>query len=130
MKVSLALGTRRPLSRQTAWGCLTTNLALPGFGSLAAGRFSGYFQVALALLGLTLSSVFAARFFAWYVSHRADLQNELDPVASLSAVWAQVRWPLLGIGVFFLGWVWSLVTSCQIVREAKAAERHNVPPRL
>jgi hypothetical protein len=27
MKISLALGPRQPLSRQTAWGCVTTNLA-------------------------------------------------------------------------------------------------------
>ena len=51
-KISLALGQRQALSRQTAWGCFTTNLALPGFGSLVAGRISGYFQVALAMVGL------------------------------------------------------------------------------
>ena len=130
MKVSLALGTRRPLSRQTAWGCLTTNLALPGFGSLAAGRVSGYPQAALALVGLTLSAVFATRFFTWYLAHGAELQNEIDPLASLSTLWAEVRWPLLGIGIFFLGWLWALVTSFMILSEAKAGERRSVPPRL
>ena len=36
---------RQPLSRQTAWGCLATNIAMPGFGSwwqvafLAMGRW-------------------------------------------------------------------------------------------
>ena len=52
MKISLALGPRRPLSRQTAWGCLTTNLALPGAGSLVAGRVSGYPQLALGVGGM------------------------------------------------------------------------------
>ena len=61
-KVSLALGPRRPLSRQTAWGCFTTNLAMPGFGSLVAGRISGYAQAALTIGGMVLTMVFGARF--------------------------------------------------------------------
>ena len=53
MKISLALGQRKPLDRTTAWGCLTANLAVPGCGSLVAGRVSGYFQLLLAPVTVT-----------------------------------------------------------------------------
>ena len=66
MKISLALGPRQPLSRQTAWGYLTSNLALPGSGSLLAGRISGYAQLALGLGGLLMTVVFGLRFMLWY----------------------------------------------------------------
>jgi len=59
MKISLALGNRKALNRKTAWACLTTNqLALPGLGSIVAGRKSGYVQAFLAMLGLGISMFF------------------------------------------------------------------------
>ena len=131
MKISLALGKRQPLSRQTAWGCFTTNLALPGFGSLVAGHVSGYAQALLGVGGLMLTLVFGAQFLGWYVANWSHLQgNQTDPVAALADVWGAVRWPLLGFGVFAVGWLWALATSCQILRSVKQAERANEPPRL
>ncbi len=127
MKISLALGRRQRLSRQSAWGCFTTNLALPGFGSLTAGRISGYIQAALALAGLALSTVFAARFFAWYAVNSARLSSDQgDPIGTLAELWAHVRWPLLGIAVFAVGWFWALVTSLIILQESKSG----APPKL
>ncbi len=126
-KLSLALGPRRALSRQTAWGCFTTNLALPGFGSLAAGRVSGYPQAALMLLGFALSTVFSARFFAWYLVNSNRFKSyDPDPFATWYALWKEVRWPLLGIALFAAGWLWALVTSWQVLRESK----RNEPPKL
>src|SRR2546425_4585484 len=123
MKISLALGPRHPLSRQTAWGCLTTNLALPGFGSLVAGRVSGYPQVALGLLGLVLTLVFGVRFFYWYAANWSRFQGaQADPFAAMGEMWRVVRWALLGMGIFFIGWLWALATSLQILRAAKASE--------
>jgi hypothetical protein len=131
MKVSLALGPRETLSRQTAWGCLSTNLALPGFGSLMAGRASGYPQVALGLGGLVLTLLFTLRFAYWYFTSGSRLQGvETDPVEALIELWRAARWPLLGIGVFAAGWLWALATSCQILHAAKDAEPKNVPPLL
>src|SRR5262249_27900592 len=102
-KISLARGPRQPLSRQTAWGCLTTNLALPGFGSLVAGRISGYAQAALGLAGLALSVIFGVRFIAWYIANWPRLSgDQADPFAALHELWLAVRWPLLGIGIFLL----------------------------
>jgi len=124
----LALGPRQPLSRQTAWGCLTTNVALPGFGSLVAGRRCGYAQAALALGGEALTLVLGARFLLWYAANLARLRE--DQAAALVEVWLAVRWALFGFVLFALGWLWSLATSLSIVRAAKKAGPSNVPPRL
>ena len=68
MKFSLTPGRNRPLDRQTAWGCFTANqFALPGLGSLAAGRRTGYTQMALALAGLALTGTFGIAFFVWFI---------------------------------------------------------------
>jgi hypothetical protein len=131
MKVSLALGPRRPLSRQTAWGCVTTNLTVPGAGSLVAGRVSGYAQLALAIGGMILTVVFGVRFILWYVANWASIHGSTaDPMTTLADMWVQVRWALLGIGVFAVGWLWALMTSFGIVLSAKTAESAPVPPRL
>jgi hypothetical protein len=128
MKISLALGPRRALSRQTAWGCLTSNLALPGSGSLLAGRVSGYAQLALSLIGLLMTLIFGVRFAVWYFANQQRLSD--DPTAMLLEMWLAMRWALLSIGVFGFAWFWGLITGWQIVQGAKAAERANVPPRL
>ncbi len=131
MKISLALGPRRTLSRQTAWGCLTTNLAMPGFGSLMAGRISGYFQAALAFAGFALTTIGGIRFLAWYLANGARLRGpQADPVAALEAILQAAKWPFAGIALFALGWLWGLVTGWWLVQEAKHAESRNLPPRL
>ena len=131
MKVSLVLGPRRPLSRQTAWGCLTTNLALPGAGSLVAGRVSGYAQLALAIGGTVLTMLFGVRFIFWYVTHWARFHGaEVDPMNALGEMWLVLRWAVLGIGVFLVGWLWALATSFQIVLSTKNTESAAAPPRL
>jgi hypothetical protein len=130
-KISLALGKRQPLSRQTAWGCFTTNLALPGFGSLVAGHVTGYAQALLAVGGLALTLIFGAQFLGWYVANWSRLQGaQIDPIEALAELWRAARWPFLGIGVFALGWLWALTTSWQILRSAKQTESANAPPRL
>jgi hypothetical protein len=131
MKISLALGPRQPLSRQTAWGCLTTNLALPGFGSLVAGYVAGYAQAALGIAGLILTTVFGVRFIVWYIANWSRFYGaQADPFAALGDMWPVLRWALLGIGVFGVALVWALATSLQILRAAKKAEANKVPPRL
>lgn len=131
MKVSLALGQRRPLSRQTAWGCLTTNLVLPGSGSLVAGRVSGYAQLALAMGGTALTVLFGLRFIWWFLANWSRLHNpDGDPVAALLEMWRALKWPALGFGLFFLGWLWALATSLGIVISARKTESTPVPPRL
>ena len=130
MKISLALGPRQPLSRQTAWGCFTTNLAMPGFGSLVAGRISGYPQAALMMVGLVVSVLGAVRLFSWYAANASHLQDTGDPIAYFQQMWLVMRWALLGLGLFGLGWLWALLTSLAILSEAKKTEAGGVPPRL
>ena len=120
MRVSLALGERRPLDRATAWGCLTSNLGMPGSGTLVAGRRSGYVQGLLALAGVGLTTVFGLRFIAWYLANFARLREEwIDPFAAAGEVWMAVRWALLGMALFAVGWLWALGSSLLIVREAR-----------
>jgi hypothetical protein len=131
MKISLVLGARQPLSRQTAWGCLTANLAMPGFGSLAAGIPSGYVQLALGLGGMALTLFGGVRFFFWYLANWSQLSSpEADPIASLRELWLAVRWPLLGIGLFLGALLWALFTSLRLLQAARRNERAAGPPPL
>ena len=131
MKISLALGQPRTLSRQTAWGCFTTNLALPGFGSLAAGRRIGYLQVALTIVGMALTMIFGVRFVLWTLENWSRLHDPAaDQVSALGEMWLAVRWALLGISIFGLGWLWALATSFAIVHSAAETAPSATPPRL
>lgn len=125
---------RKPLDRQAARDYLTTNLALPGFGSLAAKRISGYFQAPLCVLGLVLTTTFGVRFFVWYfTNHRLTDEMQDDPVAVLNEIWIHVRWALLGMALFALSWLWALATGLSLLHQAKADEQANrgdVPPRI
>jgi hypothetical protein len=104
---------------------------MPGFGSLLAGRVSGYPQAALMLIGLLLTVVCGVRFIAWRLDHWSQVQDpQADPLANLMEMWLAVRWSLLGVGIFGFGWLWSLFTSLDILREAKKSESARVPPRL
>ena len=136
MKLSLALGPRQPLSRQTAWGCLTTNLALPGFGSLLAGRKVGYVQIPFTVVGFALLLIFGVRTIVWYLSNWSRLMNpDEDPWDNLGEIWLHMRWPLLGMAIAAFAMLWALITSLSIVAESRAAERREklmrpLPPKL
>jgi hypothetical protein len=130
MKMSLALQPRRRLNRSEAWGCLTANLALPGSGSLVAGRRSGYLQMILAVAGLLITLLAGVRFIVWYAANRALLSAEPppeDPFGSFVILWTAVRWPLAGVAIFTIAMVWALGTSVQILNGATEA---SVPPRI
>jgi hypothetical protein len=129
MKISLALGPRGSLSRQTAWGCFTANLALPGIGSLMAGRKTGYAQAVLGFGGLAVSILCGLPFIYWCLANWSRLYgDQADPIASMAELWAHVSWALLGIAVFGAGWLWALGTSCLILNQSQATP--NAPPRL
>ena len=133
MRISLALGPRRPLSPQTAWGCLTTNLALPGLGSLVAGRISGYPQAALGFGGEALTLAFGVRSILWFAANWARLHDpEADHLAALLDFWVagRLRWAMLGIALFALGWLWALATSLSLLRAANTEPSPHAPPRL
>ncbi len=130
MKISLALGPRRPLDRTTAWGCLTANLAVPGCGSLVSGRVSGYFQLALAVTGVSLTTVFGLKFIMWHASNWADLQQtQPDMAANFQELWSHLRPVCIGFLVFLAGMFWALASSVSILIESKKA-RSAEPPIL
>jgi len=132
MKFSLTPGPRRPLDRQTAWGCLTANLfGVPGLGSLAAGRRVGYRQMILSLSGLAITSAFGIHFIIWYSSHSADLNQFSDEgVTHYGELWDHLRWALLGIAVFLTGWLWALASSLSILAQAKSDGPKSSPPMI
>ncbi len=130
MKISLALGPRGKVSPQTAWGFLTANLAMPGIGSLAGGRLSGYPQCLLSMAGMLMTLYFGSRFILWYIQNWSRLQRLVanDPLEPLLQVWLAVRWSLLGIALFAVAWLWALFTSWRIVSRARAEAK--LPPLL
>jgi hypothetical protein len=130
MKISLALGQRGKISPQTAWGFLTANLAMPGIGSLAGGRLSGYPQCLLSLAGMGMTLYFGSRFILWYIRNWSRLQQltETEPLQPMFEVWTAVRWALLGMAFFAVAWLWALFTSWRMVSRAKAAAKS--PPLL
>jgi hypothetical protein len=131
MKISLARGPSGPVSKQTAWGCLTSNLAFPGSGSLLAGRVSGYGQLLLTFVGLSLTLVFGTRFLIWQFSNWSRLHGgEMDPIPVLQEIWFHLKWALLGIGVFVVSMIWAFATSLSILDSSRKAERLNKPPPL
>ena len=131
MKISLALGKREGLTLQTARGCVGTNLALPGFGSLLAGRKVGYPQAALTVIGFALTIVFGLGFVVFALRNMAAFWDpESDQLRLWLELWLRLRWPLVGFGMVALSWLWSLTTNSSILREARKAGDGNKPPKL
>src|SRR5215510_13919384 len=131
MKISLVLGPRQALSRQTAWGCLTTNLAMPGAGSIAAGRPIGYVQLGFTAIGFALTTLFGIPLIAWGIAHWDKLYgSNRDVEAAFHSTWHLMKWALAGIGIFFFTWIWALLTSLQILYSARQTEESGLPPRL
>lgn len=131
MKISMALGKREGLSRQTAHGCVATNLALPGFGSLMAGRPVGYIQAALSTVSFVLTVGFGVKFIIWYLGNWSTLQGpEADPFDTLLRMGHEIKWALLGIGLFGVAWLWGLSTNSAILRDVPREEQRPKPPKL
>ena len=117
MKFSLTLGQSRPLTRAEAWGCFSANLALPGAGSLAAGRKVGYAQAALCLVGMVVSFVTAIPMIQWVLTNWSRLMDPGDsnPMEPLIQLWAHMKWPLAGLLLFIIALVWAGATGLQLV---------------
>ncbi len=128
MKFSLTLSARRSLTRAEAKGCLAANLALPGAGSLAAGRAVGYFQMALAFGGTIVTVVSGLPMIQWCLANFARLQDPgADPLGPLMELWSHARWPLAGIFLFGFSAVWAGFTGWRLVAESS---EEGVPPRI
>ena len=131
MKISLALGNRNALTPQTARGCAGTNLALPGFGSILAGRAIGYPQAVITVIAFALTVVFGVKFLVWGITHWSLLHDpEADPVETWTALWRHGRWAILGCMLFAAAWLWALTTNFSILRVARKNETRAKPPKL
>jgi hypothetical protein len=91
---------------------------------MARRVWAGTGQLLLALAGFVLIVGWMAELF-----HRVFLQQsgELAPPDSSGWMW---KW---GVLLFGAGWLWSLVTSLSLWRQAKTnelAESNRLPPRL
>ena len=86
--------------------------ATPGLGSLMAGRrLAGLGQILLALGGFCM-------LMGWFALLVVKVYNELiNDVASESVAW--LGWA--GAATFAAAWLWSLVTSLSVLREARRA---------
>jgi hypothetical protein len=103
--------TGREVDETLAWSCLATNLlVLPGLGSLVARRrVEGLGQAVLALGGTALA-------LYWLVSFgREWMRTEELPTDG----GPDFAYGLLGVAVFAVGWLWSLVTSLLVVRAVR-----------
>ena len=110
--------------------CMTANLALPGSGSLAAGKSIGYYQLALAALGFIIVVVTGIHLLEWSMGNAAS--QTVDPVENLTNqnltnLWHAIRWPLAGLGIAATALLWAGITSLQIL---SAHPRNPVPPRI
>ncbi|MEO8426819.1 MAG: hypothetical protein ABI651_06880 [Verrucomicrobiota bacterium] len=131
MKISLALGPRRPLDRATAWACVMANQAtLPGVGSLAAGRRVGYGQVALGLIGVVPMLAFSVRLLlaAYRVQQTVGSFGSPDELMEylqqglrdVPHTWGLYFWiGLPGAALFIIAWFWALASSLSILLESR-----------
>ena len=129
MKGSFKLRPRRILSRGEAWACFTANLALPGSGSLAAGRAVGYWQMAASFIAFGVSVVTAIPMLEWAMSGGAAAMQSPsgDPFQQMADLWQHARWPLVGTCLFVASIAWATMTSMAILAESP---KERIPPRI
>jgi hypothetical protein len=123
MKIFSALQSRRPLRRSELVTCVVVNqLATPGLGSLIARRFvAGSGQLLLALLGFFL-------FVGWFIQKMRVLYGQMFGTDLPADAGTKLgEW---GIIIFAVAWVWSLVTSVQILRALPEDSIPPIPPKI
>ncbi len=111
MKPSSPPRGRKPLSPATARNAALINLlATPGLGTLMAGRLvAGCGQLILALIGFGF-------LLAWFVALLRQYYGQIAGDVPITPI----AWIGETGGVLFIAaWLWSLVTTVGLVREAR-----------
>lgn len=101
----------KALDRTKARNCFLINqFATPGLGSLIAGRAAaGVGQLLVAVAGFALVML-------WFALRMSQLYNEVvNDAVPKSVAWAGEA----GAALFAAAWLWSLVTSLSVLREAR-----------
>lgn len=123
MKIFSAAKTLKPAAARNCF--LLNQFATPGLGSLIAGRIiAGLGQLLLALAGFGFIII-------WFIQTMHTYYSLMD--SDIPAKPSNIRYFLAGAAVFAVSWLWSLVTSISIVRNAKVPEPPppgSAPPRL
>jgi hypothetical protein len=128
MKLVRASAVKGPANRKEALACLTANLALPGSGSLAAGKSIGYYQLGLSAIAFVLTIITGIHLLIWSLTNSAHMTAPgNDPFENLIVLWREVRWPLASLGIFVVSLAWAAITSAQILA---AHPKNPVPPRI
>lgn len=112
-----------PRRRSQAWTCVIINqLATPGLGSLIARHFvAGTGQLILAFTGFFL-------FLGWWVQKMRVLYGQMFGTDLPADAGTQLgKW---GIIIFAMAWVWSLVTSIQILQNLPKDSIPHLPPKI
>jgi hypothetical protein len=117
----------KQLSPSAARNCLLVNqFATPGLGSLMGGRVvAGLGQLALAIIGFGLVLFWFFKTMKQYYS----LMGEEIITTNVS----YARYAIAGFLFFAASWLWSLLTSFSIIRNAKTPippPPGSVPPRI
>ena len=131
MKTSSAPGSGNtalpPTALELAKGCFTSNMAMPGLGTLMSGRkVAGSIQLVIYLTAFGLTAGYGISFVVWSLAHWHQIQeaNMDEPLGGLRLMWPRVKWAFVGLVLFAISWVWALQTSLGILRKAK----QNSPP--
>ena len=102
----------QPLTPATARNCFIVNqFATPGLGSIMGGRWiAGIGQLLIAIAGFCMV-------IGWFALTMRESYRLMDfSVQPTSYAWLGKS----GGIVFLASWLWSLVTSIQLIREAKS----------
>jgi len=114
--------------RERAWGVAIANqLALPGFGTVMAGRKIGYAQLALSVTGVICFTAFLIHALPQLGGLLRQLTNPSDdPDAALEFLAQWVPWlgvAFAGIVLWVAAWFWALGTSVKAVQADHKSER-------
>lgn len=115
----------KPLNHALARNCFLLNqFATPGLGSLMGKRIiAGLGQLFLALAGFALVLV-------WFVLTMKEYYSLID---GNSPAVSYYRYAIAGGLLFAASWLWSLLTSLSLLREATPPEPlppDQIPPRI
>ena len=127
MKLLEMLRPGGPLTWGKACTCVLVNqLAAPGAGSLMGGWFlSGTIQLLASVTGFFLVVVWFIKLMGNYYS-LSDFSNPTT-TAPMSQNWLG----FVGAGLFIFSWIWALVTSLLMLKQAWQFERAQpTPPAL
>ena len=117
-RVASLFSNKTVITPGRAAGCLVANLLLtPGLGSLMARRYAaGVGQLLIFLAGFLM-------FVAFFVDEMRQFYGMMfSDVEARPHLW--LCWS--GMAICLIAWLWSLVTSISLIREAKRNERESI----